>query len=50
MTLAGGFKDRASKSKIFVVRDGDLNRARQKVEMDSAIYSVDIVTIEKSFF
>lgn len=50
VTLAGGFKDRASKSKMFVVRDGDSNHARQKVEMDSAIYPGDIVTIEESFF
>ena len=50
MTLAGGFKDRASKSKIFVVRDGDLNRARQKVEMDTAIDPGDMLTIEESFF
>jgi polysaccharide export outer membrane protein len=50
VTLAGGFKDRASKSRIFVVRDGDSNRARQKVEMDSAIYPGDILIIEESFF
>jgi polysaccharide biosynthesis/export protein VpsN len=50
VTLAGGFKDRASKSKIFVVRDGDSNRARQKVEMDTPIYPGDMLTIEESFF
>lgn len=50
VTLAGGFKDRASKSKMFVVRDGDSNQARQKVEMDTAIYPGDILTIEESFF
>lgn len=50
VTLAGGFKERASKSKIFVVRDGDANRTRQKVEMDTAIYPGDILTIEESFF
>lgn len=50
VTIAGGFKDRASKSKMFVVRDGDSNRARQKVAMDTAIYPGDILTIEESFF
>jgi polysaccharide biosynthesis/export protein VpsN len=50
VTLAGGFKDRASKSKIFVMRDGDSNRARQKVEMDTPIYPGDMLTIEESFF
>src|SRR5450759_3089376 len=47
VTLAGGFKDRASKSKIFVLRDGDSKRARQKVEMDTAIYPGDMLTIEE---
>lgn len=50
VTLAGGFKDRASKSKLFVVRDGDPNHARKKVEMDTAIYPGDMLTIEESFF
>ena len=50
VTLAGGFKDRASKSKMFVVRDGDSNKARQKVELDTAIYPGDILTVEESFF
>lgn len=50
VTLAGGFKDRASKSKIFVLRDGDSNRARQKAVMDTPIYPGDILTIEESFF
>jgi protein involved in polysaccharide export with SLBB domain len=50
VTIGGGFKDRASKSKMFVVRDGDSNRSRQKVEMDTAIYPGDILTIEESFF
>jgi polysaccharide biosynthesis/export protein VpsN len=50
VTLAGGFKDRASKSKMFVIRDGDSNRARQKVEMDTVIYPGDMLTIEESFF
>jgi polysaccharide biosynthesis/export protein VpsN len=50
VTLAGGFKDRASKSKMFVVRDSDPTHARQKVEMDTAIYPGDILTIEESFF
>src|SRR3990170_5801998 len=49
VTLAGGFKDRASKSKMFVVRDGDPNHARQKVEMDTAIHPGDMLTIEESF-
>jgi protein involved in polysaccharide export with SLBB domain len=48
VTLAGGFKDRASKSKMFVVRDGESKR--QKAEMDNPIYPGDVLTIEESFF
>ena len=50
VSLAGGFKDRASKSNMFVVRDGDPNDQRKKVVLDSVIYPGDILTIEESFF
>lgn len=50
VSLAGGFKDRASKRNMFVVRDGASNEERKKVEMDTAIYPGDILTIEESFF
>ena len=48
ITLAGGLKDRASREKMFVVRDG--NTIRQKVELISAIFPGDVLTIEESFF
>ena len=50
VSLAGGFKDRASKTNMYVVRDGTPNEQRKKVEMDTAIYPGDILTIEESFF
>ena len=50
VSLAGGFKDRASKTNMFVVRDGAPNEARKKVELDTAIYPGDILTVEESFF
>ena len=50
VSLAGGFKDRASKRNMFVVRDGTPNENRKKVELDTAIYPGDILTIEESFF
>lgn len=50
VSLAGGFKDRASKTNMFVVRDGTPNEQRKKVELDTAIYPGDILTIEESFF
>jgi protein involved in polysaccharide export with SLBB domain len=50
VSLAGGFKDRASKRNMYVVRDGAPNVQRQKVEMDTPIYPGDTLTIEDSFF
>ena len=50
VSLAGGFKDRASKRNMFVVRDGAPNDQRKRVEMDTAIYPGDILTVEESFF
>ena len=50
VSLAGGFKDRASKRNMFVVRDGTPNEARKRVDMDTPIYPGDILTVEESFF
>lgn len=50
VSIAGGFKDRASKSKMFVIRDGSSSDKREKVEMDTSIFPGDILTIEESFF
>ena len=50
VSLAGGFKDRASKSNMFVVRDGAPNEQRKKVNMDTPIYPGDVLTVEESFF
>jgi len=50
VTIAGGFKDRASKSKMWVIREGDPAQRREKVGLNSPIYPGDIVTIEESFF
>ena len=50
VSLAGGFKDRASKTNIFVIRDADSKHAREKVELNAAMYPGDILIIEASFF
>ena len=44
------FKDRASKNKMYVIRDSDAKQERRKVELNTAIYPGDILTIEESFF
>ena len=50
ITLAGGFKERASREKINVIRDGDPQQTQHRVDMNAAILPGDILTIEESFF
>jgi len=50
VSLAGGFKERASRDKIFVIREDDPKNVSQKVTLDSDIRPGDIITIEESFF
>ncbi len=50
VSIAGGFKERASLGKIFVVREGDAQNAANKVDLSSPIGPGDTVTVEESFF
>lgn len=50
VALAGGFKERASQSKMFVIRDADPKKTRERVELGTAIFPGDVLTIEESFF
>ena len=50
ISLAGGFRERASREKIFVIRDDDPKHTSQKVTLDSPLNPGDILTIEESFF
>lgn len=49
-SLAGGFKDRASMSKLFVIRGDDAQQRQYKIDMNTAIFPGDIITVEESFF
>ena len=49
-TIAGGFKERASMSKIFVVREGDSSNTPMKVDLNAPIHPGDMITVEESFF
>lgn len=49
-TIAGGFKERASLKKIFVVRDGDSTNTAVKVDINAPVYPGDVITVEESFF
>jgi polysaccharide biosynthesis/export protein VpsN len=50
VSLAGGFKERASRDKIFVIREEDRSQTARKVDLNAVINPGDIVTVEESFF
>jgi len=49
-SLAGGFDERASLRKIFVIREGDRTQTPQRVDLDASVGPGDLVTVEESFF
>ncbi len=50
ISLAGGFKERASKDKIFIVHDDSSAGEPIKVTLDTEVRPGDTITIEQSFF
>lgn len=50
VSLAGGFKERASKDKIFVIRDNDRSQTPARVDQNAAVNPGDTITVEQSFF
>jgi polysaccharide export outer membrane protein len=50
VSLAGGFKERASREKIFVIREEDRTQTPRKVDLNAAVHPGDIITVEESFF
>lgn len=51
VALAGGFTERASKSKIFVTRESASGeQTTYQADLESKIFAGDIVNIEQSFF
>ena len=50
VSIAGGFKERASESKIFVVRDKDPAHHPVKVDLNAEIAPGDTITVNESFF
>jgi polysaccharide biosynthesis/export protein VpsN len=50
VTMAGGFTERASKSKIYVVSEGANTSKPRKVKLDDALKPGDVITVEESFF
>ena len=50
ISIAGGFKERAAKEKLNIIRDDDAKQIPQKVDLNAPVYPGDILTIEESFF
>ena len=50
ISLAGGFKERADKDKIFIIRDGSPNDKPARASLDDKVSPGDIITVEESFF
>jgi polysaccharide export outer membrane protein len=49
-SLAGGFKERASFSKISIIRENDPKNQPQKVDINARVNPGDTIFIEESFF
>jgi protein involved in polysaccharide export with SLBB domain len=49
-SLAGGFKERASFSKISIIREGDSKAKPQKADINTPVSPGDTIFIEESFF
>jgi polysaccharide biosynthesis/export protein VpsN len=50
ITLAGGFRERASRDKLNIIRDDDPKQVPRRVDMNTAVLPGDILTVEESFF
>jgi protein involved in polysaccharide export with SLBB domain len=50
VALAGGFTERASKSKMYVIHDGEENKPPQRLNLGSLVRPGDVLSIEESFF
>ncbi len=50
VTLAQGFTERASQSRIFVVHDNDPTAQRHRVDLNYNVRPGDTITVEESFF
>ena len=50
ISLAGGFRERAAKEKIFIIREDDASQTPKKVDLNASVNPGDIITVEESFF
>lgn len=50
VTLAGGLTERASKNKIYIIRETDESKTPRKASMDDIVLPGDSITIDQGFF
>jgi protein involved in polysaccharide export with SLBB domain len=50
ISIAGGFKERASREKVSLIRDDDPSQTPRRVDLNTPVMPGDILTIEQSFF
>lgn len=50
VSIAGGFRERASQEKIFVIREDDPSQSPKRVDLNAQVNPGDIITVEESFF
>ena len=51
ISIAGGFTERASRSRIFVIADSaGANEKPKKIKLDATVRPGDIISVEESFF
>ncbi|MFQ5661081.1 MAG: polysaccharide biosynthesis/export family protein [Gammaproteobacteria bacterium] len=50
ISVAGGFKERASKKKIYIIHDDNPQGKPVKISLDAQVRPGDIITVEESFF
>jgi polysaccharide export outer membrane protein len=50
VSIAGGFKERAAREKINVIREDDPSQTPKRVDLAAPVYPGDILTVEESFF
>ena len=50
ISIAGGFKERASKEKINIIHEDDPKGSTKRVTLDAPVLPGDIITVEESFF
>lgn len=50
VSIAGGFKERASQSNIFVQRESDVLHTQTRITLDAQVGPGDTITVEESFF